>query len=199
MDEIEGEPVEVFGRVDFFGIRSPYHIENYGIEKIYLPWSITNINDDTGSWNYQYWRDDWEIDTLKYVISPSMSILVGTNVQGLKFVIPFQKYTEIFSWKNRYFNPDIFIPANISFCFNYTDSPNKSYFFVDIIEETGKLTKPPYDPKREGYTFDGWYADKECTALWDFENDVVTIEFDENNERIYEEICLYAKWIANTD
>ena len=142
-------------------------------------------------------EDDGDIDTLEYVISSSTSILVGTDARGLKFVIPFKKYTEMLSWKNKHFNSDIFLPANISYFFNYDANPNEGYFFVDLVEESGKLTKPPYDPKREGYTFDGWYTDKECTTVWDFENDTVTISFDENGERIYEEICLYAKWVGN--
>lgn len=89
---------------------------------------------------------------------------------------------------------EMYLPANVSYLFNYQDNPNEGYFFVDLIEETGKLTKPPYDPKREGYEFSGWYTDAECTDKWDFENDVVTINFDEEGNRIYEEFCLYAKW-----
>ena len=65
---------------------------------------------------------------------------------------------------------------------------------MDLLESAGKLTKPPYDPKREGYNFAGWYIDPECTDKWNFENDVVTINFDEEGNRIYEEFCLYAKW-----
>ena len=89
---------------------------------------------------------------------------------------------------------NICTPANIAYFFNYKDNPNEGYFFVDLLESTGKLTKPPYDPKREGYNFAGWYTDPECTDKWDFENDVVTIEFDEEGKRIYEEVFLYAKW-----
>ena len=84
--------------------------------------------------------------------------------------------------------------ANIAYFFNYEDSPNAGYFFVDLLEETGKLTKPPYDPKREGYEFAGWYTDKECTKRFNFFIDNVTIYYDEEGNRIYEEFCLYAKW-----
>ena len=197
LDEINGEPVETFGVVDFFGIRSPYHIDNYGIERLYLPWSIKHANNERSSWSYQTWESEWETDTLKYVISPSLSVLVGTYARGLKFIIPLRKYVEMFSKETIRYDYNVFLPANISYFFNYEDNPNEGYFFVDLVEESGKLTKPPYDPKREGYTFDGWYSDKECTTVWNFENDIVTIEFDENGERIYEEICLYAKWVEN--
>ena len=87
------------------------------------------------------------------------------------------------------------VPANISLMFNYINNPNEGYFFVDLLEESGKLTKPPYDPKREGYTFAGWYKEPDCVNAWDFENDVVEIQYDEDGNRIYEEICLYAKWV----
>ena len=86
------------------------------------------------------------------------------------------------------------MPANISFLFNYPDAPNHNYFLVDYIECTSKIQKPPYDPKRSGYVFKGWYKDAECTEIWDFENDTVNIQYDESGERIYKDIRLYAKW-----
>ncbi len=48
-----------------------------------------------------------------------------------------------------------------------------------------KLSKPN-EPIREGYTFEGWYKDKECKIPWNFTVDVV-----------YETITLYPKWISN--
>ena len=99
-------------------------------------------------------------------------------------------------YDNREFtkNANRYVPANIAYLFNHEGSPNRNYFFIDIIEESGKLTKPPYDPKREGYTFAGWYKDEACTEIFDFDNDIVEIKFDEEGNRIYEEFCLYAKW-----
>ncbi|MFT9820382.1 InlB B-repeat-containing protein [Lysinibacillus sp. NPDC056185] len=46
-----------------------------------------------------------------------------------------------------------------------------------------ELVKAPAAPKKEGYTFDGWYKDKELTVLWDFAKEVVT-----------QNVTLYAKW-----
>ena len=45
-----------------------------------------------------------------------------------------------------------------------------------------KIVKPE-DPAREGYCFDGWYADIHLTEEWDFDNDVVRGN-----------MSLYAKW-----
>ena len=51
-----------------------------------------------------------------------------------------------------------------------------------VVEDGSKLTAPKH-PKRPGYLFGGWYKDKDCTVLWDFDKDSVT-----------ESITLYAKW-----
>jgi hypothetical protein len=58
------------------------------------------------------------------------------------------------------------------------------------VKKDNKIVAPS-EPIREGYIFEGWYYENQ---KWDFDNDVVTIEFDEEGNRIYEEFCLYAKW-----
>ncbi|MFE3577528.1 InlB B-repeat-containing protein [Lysinibacillus sp. NPDC059133] len=46
-----------------------------------------------------------------------------------------------------------------------------------------ELVNAPVTPKKEGYTFAGWYKDEELTVPWDFAKDVVT-----------KNVTLYAKW-----
>lgn len=53
--------------------------------------------------------------------------------------------------------------------------------------ECGELAKKPEDPVKDGYTFKGWYTNKECTNAFDFDKD-----------SIKEEITLYAKWEKNS-
>ena len=53
------------------------------------------------------------------------------------------------------------------------------------VKKGEKVTKPA-DPKREGYTFGGWYTDAACTTAYDF-NTVITAD-----------ITIYAKWTAAT-
>lgn len=168
-------------------------------ERIYFPWTLGVFSEIIfGPENS---------DVLKYVISssnanPSMGwdttgdlVEIRNNEEG-KYVITNwlwkKKQRDKPSIAKTYY--EYFLPANISYMFNYDDNPNEGYFFVDLLEESGKLMKPPYDPRREGYAFLGWYKDEGCTEAWDFENDEVEIHFDEEGNRIYEEIKLYAKW-----
>ena len=55
-----------------------------------------------------------------------------------------------------------------------------------IVEEGGTAVRPS-DPIREGYTFDGWYLDEDCTIPYDFSTPVTG------------NITLYAKWIENEE
>lgn len=50
------------------------------------------------------------------------------------------------------------------------------------IEKNGFLTEP-VAPTKEGFTFDGWYTDKELTKKYDF------------SEEVTKSFTLYAKWI----
>lgn len=53
--------------------------------------------------------------------------------------------------------------------------------------ESGKYATEPATPSADGYTFGGWYTDKDCTDgnQWNFTTDKVTGN-----------ITLYAKWVA---
>ena len=50
------------------------------------------------------------------------------------------------------------------------------------VVEKGAAATQPADPVREGYVFDGWYADKECSKAFDF------------NSPITGNATAYAKW-----
>ncbi|MEY9980168.1 InlB B-repeat-containing protein [Lysinibacillus sp. RC79] len=49
------------------------------------------------------------------------------------------------------------------------------------------LVKAPSNPKKEGYTFIGWYKNKDFTKAWDFAKDVVTTD-----------LTLYARWMEES-
>ena len=199
-DEINGIPVQ---HIEQMWGNTLTIWQGKKMERIYFPWSL-----EYSEHSVRYGRNYPEAEGKNlYLISASTKVIIEDrpHLEFLILVVPSPTYDKIMN--NEFVGRDNltygyvdeeyrfrYNPANIAYFFNYEDTPNEGYFFVDLLEETGKLTKPPYDPKREGYEFSGWYTDAECTDKWDFDNDVVTIEFDEEGNRIYEEFCLYAKW-----
>ena len=189
LDEIENCKVTIAGAntpVSGWSMRISYS----KTERIYFPWTIADVSDIS-------WASEINATPIQYLISASTQVLLSKQDFGGKYVVPNTVYQKILNDEFRLNNDERsrFLSGNISWFFNYEKSPNQGYFFVDLLEESGKITKPPYDPKREGYTFAGWYKEPYCVNAWDFENDVVEIRFDEEGNRIYEEICLYAKWV----
>ncbi len=61
--------------------------------------------------------------------------------------------------------------------------PNGGSAVEPMTAELGQLLKKPADPRREGYTFAGWYRDFDLQEPWNFDTDTV-----ESN------MTLYAKW-----
>ena len=180
--EIDGIPVTEVSSYSLW----QQHVCFYSnaMERIYFPYSITFSCDEVpyGTFHISSPYDNF------LVFSPSVDCLV---VNGWSFVtvVPFVAYEE---YRRDVINLK---SANIAFMFNYEDAPNEGYFFIDLVEdEGGVLTNPPYDPKREGYTFVGWFKDEGCEDAWSFESDTITLRFDENDYLIYEEIRLYAGW-----
>ena len=166
--------------------------EGNNLKKVYFPWctrseinSDSHTTHDTGNGVVVlFTRYNDVIPVLNKVVSlPSYNKYLETGRFGRWAITD----TAEGAWTK---------PANVAFIFNYPDAPNYDYFLIDLIETTGKIQKPPYDPEREGYRFAGWYKDAECTVPWNFYTDLVEIEYDDNGERIYEEIRLYAKWEA---
>jgi uncharacterized repeat protein (TIGR02543 family) len=59
-----------------------------------------------------------------------------------------------------------------------TDVAAQELRYGDVIQE-------PQAPTREGYVFDGWYADESLGSLWDFETPIES------------SMTLYAGWTQN--
>ena len=53
---------------------------------------------------------------------------------------------------------------------------------IQTIDKDGKAVRPE-DPTADGFIFEGWYTDPECTVAYDF------------TETVTESITLYAKWV----
>jgi uncharacterized repeat protein (TIGR02543 family) len=103
-----------------------------------------------------------------------------------QFYIPASSKEE---FENLYveYNYSTFIEANISYYYNYEDSPNQGYCWVDDLDEGQKIQTKPDDPIREGYTFGGWYTDSEGANTFDFDT------YTKGEGKLE----LYAKWIQN--
>ena len=96
------------------------------------------------------------------------------------------------SWVGEYY-----IPANLSYIYNYEEAPNNGYYWMDDYDGE-KIGFIPEEPKRKGYTFNGWYKEAECINAWDFNEDTVPKKiYDEEKGYGYQETKLYAKWTEN--
>ena len=81
--------------------------------------------------------------------------------------------------------------ADVSYYYNYEESPNNGYYWLDDVEDGELIEFIPEEPTREGYKFEGWYKEAECKNKWEFEKDRV-IKAD--NKEPYYENKLFAKW-----
>ena len=85
----------------------------------------------------------------------------------------------------------IYKSANVIY---YMNDDTDEVFFVDDCDGT-KVNVIPPNPYRDGYEFKGWYKEKECINLFDFENELIPEkEYDEKGNYILKETNIYAKW-----
>lgn len=174
--EIEGKPVRYIGRrvtkVNLMGVEY-YHFESENLKKIYLPDTVRMIDSDV--FDYLKRADELEI---------MLCSCHNTTIRDIG------EFNRIYLYKTLYESGDFsgdYAFANIVFMNNYSDEVNGGYYRLDNIG-TGETIPEPLAPKREGYTFGGWYTEPECVTAWDFGY----------SPRIEEgvEFRLYAKWRA---
>ncbi len=58
---------------------------------------------------------------------------------------------------------------------------------IASVKSTGKAISEPTAPTKNGYTFNGWYTDKELTSKYDFSN------------KITKSFTLYAAWVEKSE
>ena len=86
--------------------------------------------------------------------------------------------------------------ANVSYDYNYENSPNDGYYWIDNYSYGERIEYIPEQPIRDGYTFGGWYKESECINAWNFETDTLPqAQYNEQEQELYQETKLYAKWI----
>lgn len=167
-----------------------------GVENLY--W-ISNNTDTPNS-------KDWDKIYFPYMIKegyPAMWLMEKSGGGELFFPNCNNEYNESLVWLavkhqvNYYVSPPAYDyivenvkdygmihKANTLYMLNYEDAPNEGYFFVNNYTEGSLIQSAPYEPRREGHMFGGWYKEPECINAWDFETDV-----------LIGETKLYAAWI----
>ena len=197
--EFKGNPVKKIGMVLYYGSSARFKSEK--LKKIYIPETVNLINH--GSFIFCNNLKELVVSSnnfenvLKNLYLDSLGIDDKMAIEGLKIYLPNNYYQNVQdierseTFKELYKNT--INPANISFNYNYQDSPNEGYYFIDNISDTGKITKPD-NPKRQGYAFVSWYLEPEFKNEWNFETDEVIVEKDEEGNPIYSETILYARW-----
>lgn len=87
--------------------------------------------------------------------------------------------------------PDIIIPGGEDEVVEYTVSFNANGHGTapadQKVVKDGYATKPADPTTEDGYTFENWYTDEDCTDQWHFKKDAVTSD-----------MVLYAKWTKNS-
>ncbi len=88
--------------------------------------------------------------------------------------------------------------ANVGYLYNYDESPQYDYYWIDYYAYGAKINYIPPVPERNGYIFSGWYKEAACVLEWNFDFGTLPAPIlDEDGVTIYQELKLYAKWIKN--
>ncbi len=188
-DEINGIPVDgiayYLAPVSMWGAHKRVgDLSSENLEKMFfLDSPRRNVGMELSSNVFSvYWKLDVKFANVRYGDGVA---IIGYDYYMEKIHAPYQ-----YECKNRI--------ANVSYMYNYDDSPNKGCYWVDSYDESIITYIPPI-PEREGYKFAGWYKDEECKDEWDFENDITGKEVIIGGytvyDKEYEGIYLYAKWI----
>ena len=125
---------------------------------------------------------------LPYSLLGQMWLTTDTTVEAILSLANLDNFEEVFIINSfpeinlYYLNEST--KLNTFFMCNFDSAENDGYYWVDYINGSNPYIIPA-NPVREGFTFDGWYYEEECTISWN--NEVPSTE----NEKI----TLFAKWI----
>lgn len=126
------------------------------------------------------------MDQIQVQYGATIPILVNPAREGYDFDGWYKdaEYTMLWDFDNDlvYANTVLYAKWSIK-VYTIIFETNQSSPIDPVQVNHGELLPKPVDPLLEGYIFDGWYKDIDCTLLWDFDND-----------KIYNDIILYAKW-----
>ena len=171
--EIDGIPV-----TKYTGIATAPNLR-----KIIVSYNMTRINSFGGIAPGSMFVNDWPDDLKVLYVSCEYR-------RGMIMEPDFYIATEALeSYQENIPNPTVYTFANMQYMYNYDEAPNKGVFFIDDLDVGETLEVIPETPKREGYTFVGWYAEAEC------DNGISLDGYVKDDEEI---VYLYAGWRENT-
>ena len=187
--EIDGYPVEwLSSGLDLFSSRSDFDfgfIESENLKAIYLPHS--KITTDA----YETFLDCPNLEKIVYIGVNAFKHTYNLY-HNQKIYFPCLDEREEFTdyrYGNVYY-------ANISYYYNYENADNEGFYWVDHFTYGETIGYIPEEPKRTGYTFDGWYKEAECENKWEFASDTLPqAKYDHLGDELMQETKLYAKWI----
>jgi hypothetical protein len=153
------------------------------IKRCYFPHTIKEV------------RSGYISSDLKIFYCGEVIDLIGLDAEfrDVEIYVPAEKY-DLFknALSEQYFRGSL-LKANVSYHLNYDEN---NYYYIDYYENGEKICYIPPIPKRDGYTFGGWFKESECINAWNFEADTLPqAQYNEQEQEIYQKTKLYAKWI----
>ena len=189
--EIDGVPIVDIGyeRQLGWGAETVGDLQSNNLLKLYAPFAPIE-----GQWQGYFFYNNIENAYLvqwKELFPPFVRTCGKGNVLGYKALEKF--------FEGKVYGDHCRI-ANTIYCYNFVGAEDDGYYWVDSYDNSVVEFIPP-EPRREGYTFDGWYKEPECVNAWDFKVDitcdeiVITTDSEMENYCDYMRTYLYAKWI----
>lgn len=194
IDEKKVTAIGCSSGLDVDAIRKQYGNDKYSqfqserLKRIYI---ISDIKVIERAWCVDYICDNAPaLEAMLYISNTDKSIPYGVKSIGYDLYCSKLKAPPIAG--------QICHAANVSYYYNYENSPNENYYWIDDYDYGNRIEFIPEDPVREGYIFGGWYKEEKCENIWNFEADTLPeAKFDEEDQEIYQETKLFAKWIKN--
>ncbi len=169
---VDGLPVEQFGsQIGYYGY-SKFKSEN--AKKIYFPYTLKFFYRACSRRNMPLLEEsvfatgdaeNFDRFSVKVSVAPSPFFELRNTESGVTY-----------DGDHYYYEP------NLIYNFNYANSPNGKYYWIDRIDAESVYALPQA-PSRESFEFAGWYTDENCTAEWNGE--IV---------RLPETLEIYAGW-----
>lgn len=191
--EIDGIPIVgvSYGLYNVVGIYDVGYFVSEKLEKLYVPINIK--------------AEYWEGEPGGYYDCPNCRQVLwkGGRLWGFDSldsrIISYNVFDDFIDESKLGYNNYL---ANVTYMYNYENAENDGVYWVDGYNNSLISFIPP-EPKREGYTFGGWYKEAECTTAWDFETVTIggvmtAIYWNSTKENTSPSTkYLYAKWIKN--